>query len=56
MSLGAICWAISAVILIALGFDIINSTGKVDLFVVCVGLIPLGHLLAGLPIAWPRSG
>ena len=48
MSLGSVCFAFSAVILLLLGFDVISSTGKVDLTVVALGLIPLGLLLSGV--------
>lgn len=51
MSVGSICFAISAILLILLGFDVINSTGKVDLYLIAVGLIPLGLLLGAFPIA-----
>lgn len=58
MTLGHICWAISAVLLLMLGFDVINSTGKVDLVMVALGLIPMGLLLSGwaIPITIHREG
>lgn len=45
MTFGSICFAISAILLLLLGFDVISSTGKVDLVTVALGLIPLGLLL-----------
>jgi hypothetical protein len=57
MTFGQICWAIAAVLLLLLGFDIINSTGKVDLVLVALGLIPLGLLTNGwaIPINFQRA-
>ena len=52
MSFGHICFAISAILFILLGFDVINSTGKVDLVLVSAGLVPLGLLLTGYLIPW----
>ena len=52
MTLGAICWALSAFIFLSLGFDVINSTGAIDLVLVAAGLVPLGLLLQ--PFAIPR--
>lgn len=57
MSLGSICWALSAFIFLLLGLDIISSTGKVHLDLIALGLIPLGLLLSGwsIPIFVRRS-
>lgn len=57
MSFGHICFAISAVLLLLLGFDVINSTGKVDLVMVALGLIPLGLLTSGwvVPLNFNRG-
>jgi hypothetical protein len=50
MSWGAICWVISAVIFFALGFDLVNSTGKVDLVLLAAGLVPAGLVLSGYTV------
>ncbi len=57
MSVGVFFWVISAIILLGLGFDVINSTGKVDLFVVALGLIPLGLCFSGwtVPINFNKA-
>jgi hypothetical protein len=57
MSMGSICFALSAFLFLLLGFDVINSTGKVDLVLVAAGLVPLGLLLSGwvIPINFNRS-
>lgn len=56
MSLGAICWALSAFIFLLLGFDVISSTEKVHLDLIAFGLVPLGLLLSGfaIPVVMPR--
>ena len=57
MSVGMFFFAISAILLILLGFDVINSTGKVDLTLVALGLIPLGLIFSGwvVPVNFTRS-
>lgn len=50
MSFGLFCWAVSAILFLLLGFDIINSTGKVDLVLIAAGLVPLGLCLSGWTI------
>lgn len=47
MSVGQICWAISAVLLFLLGLDVVSSTGKVDLVLIALGLIPAGLVTSG---------
>jgi hypothetical protein len=47
MSIGVFFWAASALLLLGLGFDLINSTGKVELELVALGLIPLGLIFSG---------
>lgn len=52
MSLGAICLVVAAVLFFLLGFNVINSTGKIDLVLIAFGLFVTGVLLRGvvLPI------
>lgn len=50
MSLGAICWAISAIIFFLLGFDLVQDTGKIHLDLIALGLIPAGLLLSGYAV------
>lgn len=50
MSLGSICFALSAFLFLLLGLDIISDTGKVHLILIAAGLVPLGLLLAGFSI------
>lgn len=50
MSVGQICWALSAFLFILLGLDIIQDTGKVNLTYIAAGLVPLGLLLSGFRI------
>lgn len=47
MSVGVFFWVVSALLFLLLGFDVINSTGKVDLELVAAGLVPLGLIFAG---------
>lgn len=57
MSVGSICFAISAILFLLLGFAVISSTGKVDLVLVAAGLVLLELLLSGflIPINFTRS-
>lgn len=56
MSVGVFFWAVSAILLLLLGFDIIESSGQIDLVLVALGLIPLGLIFSGwsVPISFVR--
>lgn len=57
MSIGVFFWAISAALFLLLGFDVVQSTGKVDLVLVAAGLVPLGLMFSGwvVPFTFRRE-
>ncbi len=50
MSWGSICFVVSAVVFLLLGYGVIADTGKVHLILIAAGLVPLGLVLSGIPI------
>lgn len=52
MSFGHACWAVSAILFLLLGVDVIQDTGKVHLVLVAAGLVPLGLIFSGWVIPW----